>query len=274
MKKSTAVISVLIALAIAVGGYLFYVQPPAAPPPAELPADPPPVATLPESPSPAPDVAPHYPIDVPAAADAPAAEADLDARLLIALRALFGASLDTMFNTTDIVRRIVVTVDNLPRERVSRRLMPVKPVPGPMVIAGSGDERVIDASNAERYRPYVELMERVPTATLVDAYVRNYDAFQARYVELGYPQGYFNNRLVEVIDHLLATPEPAVPLRVAQPRVLYTFADPELEKLSEGRKILLRMGPDNAAKVKARLRDIRAAVTREAAAGTPSAGAR
>lgn len=273
MKKSTAVVSALIALAIGVGGYLYW-QHASAPPPAELPSDTPPVVARPEPSAPVPEAVPHYPIDPPPADQAPAAEEDFDARLLAALRALFGASLDSVFNTSDIVRRIVVTVDNLPRERVSRRLMPVRPVPGPMAVAGSGEQRVIDAANAERYRPYVELMERVPIAALVDAYTRNYAAFQARYVELGYPQGYFNNRLVEVIDHLLATPEPAMPLRVAQPKVLYTFADPELEKLSEGRKILLRMGPDNAAKVKARLRDIRAAVTHEAASGAPSAGVR
>jgi hypothetical protein len=39
--------------------------------------------------------------------------------------------------------------------------------------------------------------------------------------------------------------------------VLYQFADPELEGLSAGQKIMLRMGAENAAKVKAKLREIR-----------------
>lgn len=263
MKTSTAAVSALVLAVAGAGGYLYWQQQPAepadAPPPIEAP-----VVTAPEPQAPAPEPAPHYPIAAPEVADAAGAEVDPDAKLLAALRALFGASVDTLFNSTDIVRRIVVTVDNLPREKVARRLMPVKPVPGPMTVAGSGDTLVLDEANAARYRAYIHLVDTVPTAAVVDAYVRNYPAFQQRYVELGYPDGYFNNRLVEVIDHLLAAPELAGPLRLAQPKVLYTFADPELEKLSEGQKILLRMGPDNAARVKAKLREIRAAVTKQA----------
>jgi hypothetical protein len=266
MKKSTAAVSALALAAAGVGGYLYWQQREAAP--AEAPATvEAPMAAAPEAQAPVAEPAPHYPIAAPQVDDATGAEVDPDAKLLAALRALFGTSVDTLFNTTDLVRRIVVTVDNLPREKVARRLMPVKPVPGPVAVAGSGDTLVLDAANAIRYRTHMYLVDTVPTAALVDAYVRNYPAFQQRYVELGYPDGYFNNRLVEVIDHLLAAPEPAGPLRLAQPKVLYTFADPELENLSEGQKVLLRMGPDNAARVKAKLREIRAAVTTRAPGG-------
>jgi len=70
-------------------------------------------------------------------------------------------------------------------------------------------------------------------------------------------QGFAVDRVVEVIDHLLATPEIEEPLRLIQPRVLYEFADPKLQKLSGGQKILLRMGPANLRKLKAKLREIR-----------------
>src|SRR5262245_4899249 len=70
-------------------------------------------------------------------------------------------------------------------------------------------------------------------------------------------QGFAVDRVVEVIDHLLATPEIEEPLRFIQPRVLYEFADPKLQKLSGGQKILLRMGPANLHKLKAKLREIR-----------------
>jgi hypothetical protein len=77
---------------------------------------------------------------------------------------------------------------------------------------------------------------------------------------LGYPDKYFNDRAIEVIDHLLATPEVEGPLNLVQPRVLYEFADPKLERLSAGQKILLRMGPDHRLKLKAKLREIRHAL--------------
>jgi hypothetical protein len=95
---------------------------------------------------------------------------------------------------------------------------------------------------------------------LVAVYVRFYPLFQQQYEELGYPGKYFNDRLVEVIDHLLAAPEVQGPIRVTQPKVLYEFADPKLEALSAGQKIMVRMGAENAVKVKAKLREIRSAL--------------
>jgi hypothetical protein len=85
--------------------------------------------------------------------------------------------------------------------------------------------------------------------------------FQQAYEELGYPGAYFNDRLVHAIDHLLATPEIAGDLALKQPRVLYEFADPQLEMLSAGQKAMLRIGPDNARRVKAKLRALRAEIT-------------
>jgi hypothetical protein len=42
--------------------------------------------------------------------------------------------------------------------------------------------------------------------------------------------------------------------------VFYEFADPKLESRSEGQKLLIRMGPQNAAALKKKLRDIRAQI--------------
>ena len=47
-----------------------------------------------------------------------------------------------------------------------------------------------------------------------------------------------------------------------QPKVLYDYADPALADLSAGQKMLLRMGPENEAKVKAKLREIKRALSR------------
>ncbi|MGH6612302.1 MAG: DUF3014 domain-containing protein, partial [Burkholderiaceae bacterium] len=81
------------------------------------------------------------------------------------------------------------------------------------------------------------------------------------YQELGYPNGYFNDRLVQVIDHLLATPDVKAPVALVQPKVLYRYADPQIEALSSGQKAMIRIGPDNAAILKAKLREIRNGVT-------------
>jgi hypothetical protein len=101
------------------------------------------------------------------------------------------------------------------------------------------------------------MLERVDAKQLAGIYLRYYPWFQQAYEELGYPKGYFNDRLVAVIDHLLAAPEPSGPILLTQPKVLYQYLDPQLEALSAGQKTLVRMGPDNARRVKARLRELR-----------------
>jgi len=92
-------------------------------------------------------------------------------------------------------------------------------------------------------------------------YLRFYPLFQKAYQDLGYPTGYFNDRLVKVIDMLLATPQIAAPIDLVRPNVMYVYADPKVESLPAGQKLLIRMGTDNAAVVKAKLMELRAIIT-------------
>lgn len=181
-----------------------------------------------------------------------------------ALSGLFGAeTLNALFNLDEIARRFVVTVDNLPNRKLPRRNLLPSRVAGSFLVAGEGETLTIGPDNAARYAPYVQLAASVDVQRLVDVYVRFYPLFQQAYAELGIPDAYFNDRLVEVIDHLLATPEVDGPLRVVRPHVFYQYADPELEALSAGQKTLLRMGGANAAQIKAKLRELRQALTSE-----------
>jgi hypothetical protein len=132
-------------------------------------------------------------------------------------------------------------------------------VPGKFATQGEGEE-AIDAANYSRYEPYVRVFESISSRALVFSYVRAYPLFQRAYEQLGYPGKYFNDRLIDALDDMLAAPEIEGPVRVLRAKVLYTFEDPALEARSAGQKVLLRMGPDNARKVKAKLRELRQAL--------------
>jgi hypothetical protein len=195
-----------------------------------------------------------------------------------ALTHLFGRkAVLSMFQLDDFPRRLVATVDNLGRGHASARLLPVNPPEGRFTVQESARELVISPDNGLRYTPYVLLLETVDLRQAVAAYRALYPLFQQAYEELGYPRSYFNDRLVDVIDHLLVTPEPAGPLAVRLPEikgpiqperpwVLYQFADPALESLSAGQKLMLRIGPVNQRRVKAKLEEIRRLVS----ASTPA----
>jgi len=245
-------------LVAAVGGIAWYLY--------RQPQDqaPPPSAQTPTAPAAAPQT--HYPIEDTAPAAAPAkplpALDDSDAAAQEALNGLVDRqTLAGLFQLKGLIRRIVATVDNLPREKVSGRLSALKPVPGQFITAGQGSELSLGPANYSRYATYARLAQAVDAGQLVTVYAHLYPLFQQAYADLGYPDGYFNDRLVQVIDNLLATPTPPGAIRLERPNVLFQYADPELESLSAGQKMMIRMGPDNAAVVKNKLREIRVQVT-------------
>jgi hypothetical protein len=164
---------------------------------------------------------------------------------------------EAMFVPDDFVRKVVATVDSLTREDVAARINPAQPLAGSFVAAGEGDALVLGAANFARYSAWVELVESLDAGATVALYRRLYPQFQKVYEDLGNPDRYFNDRLIEVIDHLLSAPAAPATITLAQPGVYYVFADPALEAESAGRKLLLRMGPGNAARVQAKLKEIR-----------------
>ena len=166
-------------------------------------------------------------------------------------------SLMKLFHTERIIRRIVATVDNLPRERVPLSVIPVSPVPGAFITEGPEGGKTISSKNAARYALYVKVAEAIDAQKLVEIYVRLYPLFQQAYEELGYPKKYFNDRLLVAIDNMLAAPDLKKPVKLVQPHVLYNFADPNLEARSAGQKTLMRMGSENAARIKVKLREIK-----------------
>jgi len=159
--------------------------------------------------------------------------------------------------TKDLVRHVVVTIDNLSAEKLAERIRPLKRTTGNFAVAGSEEAPLLDPANYQRYKPLLQLVRSVDTKRLVATYARYYPLFQDAYADLGHPPQYFNDRLIEVIDHLLATPDVPGPIALAQPGVLYVFADPALESRSAGQKALIRMGSDNAKAVKDKLRELR-----------------
>jgi Protein of unknown function (DUF3014) len=184
-----------------------------------------------------------------------------DAPLHDALGDLMGKpAVDRIFKPELLVRHIVVSIDNLSRRHLAVELRPTKPLAGSFIATGNDQQGTIDVANFQRYVPYVQSVQALDMKRLAALYVRFYPLFQQAYQSLGYPNGYFNDRLVVTIDNLLAAPDITTDIALVRPNVMYQFADPKLEDLSAGQKLMLRMGPTNAAIIKAKLRELRAQV--------------
>lgn len=270
-KAGRIAIGIVLAAAVAGGGWWFWQRAKA---PAEVPAEPE-VATVepelvqPENPPPIEHLlepAPAAPTDAPLPADP-------DQAARAALDRLFGGALSDWLVTEQLARRLVATIDNLPRNTRIEPLRPLRPPSTPFMVnrelvdSTSGAERIeVAPENFARYDSLVANLAAVDAAAAAASYRRLYPQLQAAYEDIGYPGRYFNDRVVAVIDHLLATPEPTAPLLLERPKAMYTYSDAALEALSPGQKLLLRIGPAHARTVKQKLREIRTHIAAQAPA--------
>jgi hypothetical protein len=263
MKARDWALPVIIIVAAIIGAaWYFYsrtedTQPVADVAPATVPTEAPPAAA---------DDTPQNPVPVtpPPSETAPPTPplpllASSDAEMRQSLLGLFdSAPVEAFLIPTDIIRRFVAMIDNLPEQSLPMRVRPIRKIDGGFVVQQQSEGNYeLGAGNAARYAGFVEAVQLADAKRVSEVYFRYYPLFQSAYEELGHPGKYFNDRLVQVIDHLLATPEIAGAIPMTRPKVFYQFADPSLEALSSGQKALIRIGPENAEVVKAKLRELR-----------------
>jgi len=249
----------VVVIAAAVGGYLLLKhQPPApkAPPPPAASTVPVPAASAPE----------QHPISQAAATPAQAATAalpaleDSDGMVRDDLSQLSGAAAGKLLIGGSLIQRIVATINALPGRELPSSALPVRPPRGHFVVDKSNGSVVMAPGNLKRYAPYVDLFMQTDSNELVSWYVHSYPLFEQAWRQLGMPNSHFNDRLVQVLDLLLKTPVPAQPPKLEGAAGMYRFADPQLENLAIGQKLLLRLGPKQETAALAKLRAIRAAL--------------
>ncbi|MEZ5728561.1 MAG: DUF3014 domain-containing protein [Burkholderiaceae bacterium] len=166
-----------------------------------------------------------------------------DAPILAALTGLQPRMVLARFlNLQDFVRRFVVTVDNLPREIVPSQWSAVRRTPGQLGVRANGDRFTLSPENFSRYDPVVGFLESIDPRKAVAAYVAFYPLLQYEYRAMGFPKLHFSDRVVDAIDDMLSAPEVTEPIELVQPKVLYKYADPTLEKLGRSQD----HGPDRA----------------------------
>ncbi|MBQ4861028.1 DUF3014 domain-containing protein [Pseudoalteromonas sp. MMG013] len=157
-----------------------------------------------------------------------------------------------LFVSDDMIRRMVVFVDNTAKGTIAKKHMPVNR-PAEAFMALEDDIIVTDPNSYERYTPYATMFANLSTAQIVRLYQQFQPLIVEAYEEIGYEGDEFNGVLVQAIEELLDTPVPETTLPLIKNSVTYRYAYPEWEQLSDVQKQFLRMGPNNMKKVKQRL---------------------
>ncbi len=159
-----------------------------------------------------------------------------------------------------LIQRFVVSVANLANDEMAPNHQLLTPPEQNFRVYSQAGKQWIDAASYKRYTPYVNMLESFNNEALLNIYDIYKEDIQAKFSEIGNPDEDFNKVLLQAIDQLLDTPEVPVPVEVYTDSVAYKYADERLENLNEPQKQLLRTGPDNMRRIKAKLRELKVMV--------------
>src|SRR5215475_7999911 len=137
---------------------------------------------------PLPSTPPPVEHPLPSAANAEALPALNDSDQLVqdSLTGVLGRpTIETLLVPQNIVRHIVVTVDNLSRHKTAPELRPIKPTGGQTVVSTQGDLTVLSEANFERYTTLAHAVQATDVKALAALYQRLYPLFQQAYEDLG-----------------------------------------------------------------------------------------
>ena len=170
------------------------------------------------------------------------------------------ATVNRMLVNEGLIQRFVVSVTNLANDEMAPNHQLLTPPEQNFRVYSQASKQWIDAASYKRYTPYVDMLESFDNDALLNIYGIYKGDIQAKFSEIGNPDEDFNQVLLEAIDQLLDTPEVPVPVEVYTDSVAYKYADERLENLNEPQKQLLRTGPDNMRRIKAKLRELKVLV--------------
>lgn len=157
----------------------------------------------------------------------------------------------------ELIRKIVVIVDNTASGSIARRPMIVM-APRSAFSATEISEYafVMDNSSYNRYNVVTNILVSIDTRRAVEFYTLLQPLFEEAYKELGYPNAKFNDAIFRAIGRLLETPVITEPIRLVRPVVMYEYEDPRLEGLASVQKQMLRMGPRNTQAIQRKLGEV------------------
>ncbi len=183
-----------------------------------------------------------------------------DAPLLRHLGMLLSSVRLGLLQQDQFIRKLVLQVDNAARGALIYPHSPLIAPEGALEVVEENGQLFVAPGSYRRYTAYADLVQAVDTELLV-AFYRFYEPlFDEAYTELGYPEGSFRSTLIAAIDVALGAPVVEEPIRLVRPEGSYLYADESLEGLNMVHKQLLRMGPENTARIQQALQKFKARI--------------
>lgn len=158
--------------------------------------------------------------------------------------------------TDDLVRRFVISVVNVAQGASPASHLPsLAPADSFRVLTGNGS-LLVDSASYHRYDRLAETLVSLDTRGTARLYHQLLPLMQEAYGELGITDRSFQETLALAFGRLLDVQVPEGPVELTPTGAVYGFSDPQLEAMTPVEKQMLRLGPANARRVQAKLRQL------------------
>ena len=170
-----------------------------------------------------------------------------------------GESLMRVLASEDLIRKFVVFTDNVAGGNLPQMEYPVQRMTEEMAVTALDNNLyVMEPSSYKRFDEVIDTFVALDVDQGLALFRMTGPLFQTAFAELGYGERSFDNVLIEAIDNILNARTVEGPFQLVKPSVMYLYAEKGIEDLSPVEKQLIRIGPDNTRKLKARLTEYRA----------------
>lgn len=166
-----------------------------------------------------------------------------------------GVALIQVLASDQLVRKFVVLIENVSRGEFPQTGLPYRSIGQEMQVSNIDDNLfVMDESAHARFDQVVDVFVSIDTDQAMILYRTLSPLFQQAYAEIGFRNVNFDDTLRSAINNVLRTSNVEGPYQLVKPSVMYLYADASIENLQDVHKQLIRLGPDNTQRVKAKLR--------------------
>jgi hypothetical protein len=247
--QTRIIMAVAGAIVVLIGGGLWWWQT------SQAPAAPAPVSTPPVAPT-----GPPQDGEVPSTPDVqrpvlPALEASDD--FVREQVSLLSPGMTQWLQQDDLVRRFAVAIDNARVGDYPRRALAFLTPTAKFPVLRQGDRTLLDPDGYHRFDSFVDTAISIDPQRAATLLRTLSPLLVEALKELGAKDPDPAAAMREGIEQMLATPDLEGEIEVVQPKVYYQFADSNLESLKPLQKQLLRMGPQNLARIKSYLTQIK-----------------
>jgi len=156
----------------------------------------------------------------------------------------------------DLVRRFVEAVVDVSRGSSPVPALEMLIPEEPFSVERSGGRLLMSPRSQRRYDLLGEVFASVDAERAARVYHQLLPLFLEAYQELGISDGPFEAVLARAMENLLAVQVPPGPFEVREAVDRYVFTNEAMESLTPAQKHMYRLGPENAGRVQAKLREI------------------